>query len=315
MLGPHSKLNDIYGSLYRPGNISVICARSGSFKTAWMIDYADKVAARYNVPVLHLDNGEMSEEEIRFRRISSLSGVPVYFLETGEYKKNKDLLDKVQAAWAIIKNRKFYYYNVGGMDISQICSVIKNFYYSKVGRFNEKHKFVLNFDYIKISQGSRDRQEYQIAGDMMIELKNLLSKEVPVGMLTALQANRSGIVTNKTEDQVLDDESIAGMSDRIIQNCSHFFILRRKTNDQLSRENQEFGSLMLKALKCRHFGKDRARHFNLVEFNEKLVQNYINFDVDNFNMTEVGDFMDAAERIGQIDIDITREDEGSPFDA
>jgi hypothetical protein len=25
--------------------------------------------------------------------------------------------------------------------------------------------------------------------------------------------------------------------------------------------------------------------------------------------------MDAAERIGQIDIDITREDEGSPFDA
>jgi replicative DNA helicase len=313
LYGPHQRINDIYGSLYRPNNISVICARSGSYKTAWMIDYADKVGAKYAIPVLHLDNGEMSKEEILHRRISSIADIPVYYIETGEWKRNPKMVEKIKSAMEVIKSRKFYYYNVGGMDIEQILSLIRNFYYTKVGRFTEQHKFILNLDYIKITEGSRDRQEHQIAGDMMVKFKNFLMSEVPVGMMTALQANRSGTVTNKTEDQVIDDETIASMSDRIIQNCSHFAILRRKTNDQLARENQEYGTLMMKFIKCRAFGQHRDRHFNLVEFQNKLMQNYINFSVNNFNIQEEGDFHDVVSQIGQVDITLTDEEEPNAF--
>jgi aspartyl-tRNA(Asn)/glutamyl-tRNA(Gln) amidotransferase subunit C len=64
MMGPHEKLNNIYGSLLRPGNITVVVARSGVGKTQFCMHYATKVSAKYNVPVLHFDNGEMSEEEL-----------------------------------------------------------------------------------------------------------------------------------------------------------------------------------------------------------------------------------------------------------
>jgi len=63
MMGPHEKINDIYGSLLRAGNITVIVARSGVGKTQFCMDYSTKVSLKYDVPVLHFDNGEMSKEE------------------------------------------------------------------------------------------------------------------------------------------------------------------------------------------------------------------------------------------------------------
>jgi replicative DNA helicase len=38
MMGPHNKLNDIYGSVLRPGNITVVVARSGQGKTTFALD-------------------------------------------------------------------------------------------------------------------------------------------------------------------------------------------------------------------------------------------------------------------------------------
>ena len=35
-MGPHSRINELYGSLLRPGNITTIVARSGVGKTAFL---------------------------------------------------------------------------------------------------------------------------------------------------------------------------------------------------------------------------------------------------------------------------------------
>ena len=105
MFGPHEKVNDIYGSLLRPGNITVIVARSGVGKTQFCMDYATKVALKYDVPVLHFDNGEMSKEELIIRQCAALSGVPSHLLESGKWRQaGEDVVNKVSSVWSKIKN-------------------------------------------------------------------------------------------------------------------------------------------------------------------------------------------------------------------
>ena len=146
MMGPHQKINDIYGSLLRPGNITVIVARSGVGKTQFCMDYATKVALKYDVPVLHFDNGEMSKEELIIRQCAAISGVPSHLLESGKWRQaGEDVVNKVRSVWGKIKTLKFYYYNVGGMDVDSMINTLKRFYYSKVGRGN---KMIFSFDYL-----------------------------------------------------------------------------------------------------------------------------------------------------------------------
>ena len=110
MMGPHEKINDIYGSLLRPGNITVIVARSGVGKTQFCMDYATKVSTQYDVPVLHFDNGEMSKEELIIRQCAALSGVPAYLLESGKWRQaGEDTVKKVRSVWSKVKQLKFYY--------------------------------------------------------------------------------------------------------------------------------------------------------------------------------------------------------------
>src|SRR5210317_2360756 len=98
MMGPHQKVNDIYGSLLRPGNITVIVARSGVGKTQFCMDYATKASSiNENVPILHFDNGEMSKEELTLRQCAALSGVQLSLLQTGQWRHaGEDVVKKVR---------------------------------------------------------------------------------------------------------------------------------------------------------------------------------------------------------------------------
>ena len=71
LMGPHKRINECYGSLLRPGNITVVVARAGVGKTQFCMDFCTKVSAiNNNVPILHFDNGEMSKEELIVRPTS-----------------------------------------------------------------------------------------------------------------------------------------------------------------------------------------------------------------------------------------------------
>ena len=52
-MGPYQIINDLYGSLLRPGNITVIVARSGVGKTRFCLDYCTKVAEKYDIASKH----------------------------------------------------------------------------------------------------------------------------------------------------------------------------------------------------------------------------------------------------------------------
>ena len=299
MMGPHPKVNDIYGSLLRAGNITVIVARSGVGKTQFCMDYSTKVSLQYDVPVLHFDNGEMSKEELIMRQCAALSGVPMHLLESGKWRKaGEKVVDKVRSVWPKIKNLKFYYYNVGGMDVDSMVNTLKRFYYAKVGRGNQ---MVFSFDYIKTtSENISNKSEWQVVGEMVDKFKKCVQKEILhdgnpiIPMITSVQSNRYGITTNRSSDNIVDDESIVSLSDRITQFCSHMFILRSKTADEMETEGGRFGTHKLINVKARHLGSDIAGAVEPVRIGDSLRKNAINLDFNNFNITERGDLRDIA---------------------
>lgn len=320
MMGPHKKLNEIYGSLLRPGNITVIVARSAAGKTSFVMDYSTKVSIKYNVPVLHFDNGEMSKEELIMRQCAALSGVPMHLIETGEWRKaGQEVVDKIRAVWPKVKTMKFYYYNVGGMDVDSMIKTLKRFYYGKVGRGNP---MVFSFDYIKTtSESTSGKSEWQVVGEMVDKFKKCIQKEIlhegnpVIPMITSVQSNRSGIVNNRQAQNVVDDESIVSLSDRITHFCSHMFILRHKTVDEIEAEGRGFGTHKLICVKSRHLGKDIAGALEPVRIDDALRKNFINLDFRNFAITEKGDLRDIARFLeGHMELENNDSDDLPDFD-
>ena len=299
MMGPHPKINEIYGSLLRAGNITVIVARSGVGKTQFCMDYSTKVSLQYDVPVLHFDNGEMSKEELIMRQCASLSGVSMHLLENGKWRQaGEKVVNSVRSVWPKIKDLQFYYYNVGGMDVDSMVNTLKRFYYSKVGRGNP---MVFSFDYIKTtSENIANKSEWQVVGEMVDKFKKCVQKEILhdgnpiIPMITSVQSNRYGITTNRNSQNIVDDESIVSLSDRITQFCSHMFILRSKTTDEMELEGGRFGTHKLINVKSRHLGSDIAGAVEPVRIGDSLRKNAINLDFNNFNITERGDLRDIA---------------------
>lgn len=300
--GPYPMLHRLYGSLLRPGNISVICSRSGSGKTTFLNDLFFKTAEIHNnVPVLHFDNGEMLKEELQMRLAASLSGVPLHLLETGKFAKDRDMVAAVNKISDRLKKHKFYYYNVAGKSVKDMLTILRRFYISKIGRGND---LLFCFDYIKSTseRNTGNRAEYEVIGQMVTQFKDILSSEIIIPMASAVQGNRSGIVTNRMSDAIIDDESVFSGGDRTIFFSSQAYILRKKTNDEFGVEQGKWGTHKLINIKARHLGEDIKRALNMVKIGEKYKGNYINLEIENFHVTEKGDLKAQADSFEKMDI-------------
>jgi len=302
LMSPYKRLNDLYGSLLRPGNITVIVARSGVGKTRFCMDFCTKVSAEYDVPILHFDNGEMSKEELIIRQCSALSGVSANLLETGQWRQaGEETVNKVRSVWEKVKKIKFYYYNVGGMNVDNMIATLRRFYYSKIGRGNP---MIFSFDYIKTTfENNSAKSEWQVVGEMVDKFKKTIQKEIlsdgspVIPMITSVQSNRQGIINNRQPQDVRDDESIVSLSDRITQFCSHMFILRQKTLDETAAE-PNFGNHKLINVKSRHLGSDYMRAINPVRMPDgSLRKNAINLQMDGFSVEERGDMVDLVRAL------------------
>ena len=305
MMGPHKRTNELYGSLLRPGNITVVCARAGVGKTQFCMDFATKVSADYGVPVLHFDNGEMSKEELIVRQCAALSKIPVHLLETGLWRQaGNDIVKKVRQVWNKVKDMKFFYYNVAGMSSEDMINLLKRFYFSEVGRGKQ---IIFSFDYIKTTSESNDknRSEWELVGNMVQRFKDCIHRDIKfdgepvISMVTSVQSNRQGIVNNRRAENIVDDESIFSLSDRIIQFASHAFILRKKTEDEMEQE-PNFGTHKFKCVKYRHLGQDVDGAINPIRMPDgSLQQNYIHLDFNNFHISEKGDLRDLVRYLNQ----------------
>lgn len=303
-MGPYERINELYGSLLMAGNITVVVARSGVGKSTLALDYTTKVAQKYKVPVLHFDNGEMSPEELLFRQCSALSGVPTWLLQTGKWRtsawKNwskEEVVHRVRSSYKKVKDLRFYYENVAGMSADEMASLLKRFYYSKVGRGND---LIFSFDYIKSDFSNLGKADgWAQVGKMVDKFKQTIHKELvfdkkpKVSMFSSVQSNRLGITTNRTADNIVDDESVVALSDAITHFCSHMFLLRKKVPEEILNEGRQWGTHKLINLKARHLGQNPIRAIELVELPDGTKKNnFLHVNIDSFNITEIGDLHD-----------------------
>jgi hypothetical protein len=283
-----------------------------------MIDMLLKISYENKLPILHFDNGEMSEEELVFRMVSGISGVPVYLLESGKWRTHgykdlsaKEVVSRVRAVWERMKGITILYENVAGMTSEEMVSLLKRIYFSEIGRGNP---LIFSFDYLKTDFNNLGKgSDWAFVGKLLHHFKQTISRELKfdgkptVAMVTSVQTNRSGIVTNRNSDTVVDDESVIALSDNIIQFVSHLFLLRKKTMDEIVEEGPEFGTHKLKCLAARHLGEDSFGHINPVDWVDgSKKDNWINLKFDNFNVEEKGDARDIIRAINGEDVGAIR---------
>ena len=295
MMGPFKRVNQIYGSLVLPGNISVIGARTGVGKTSFGFYYLTHIQEQYGVPILHLDMGEMSKEELIYRACTMFTKgeVPLHHIQTRKYKRNAEMVRKVREVWPRIKGLKTTYENIAGKSREQVISLIRRFYLAKVGRGN---KCLIHLDYLKPFEDSGS-QEYQAMGHFIQDIKTLITTEVPAPLWTSLQLNRQGITTGKRASQIDDSENAFSISDRIAWQVSHAFLLRNKTPDELVIE-PGLGNAKMIPIKYRHLGEDYKAALDMVKMPDGSSQkNYIHLKSENFTYSEVGDLQSVARRI------------------
>jgi len=313
---PYEEFNRLYGG-FKCGHIYAICSRPGEGKTTWLADVCFKTAKYNKVKALYLDT-EMTTKEIRFRMAAAISGVPSWYLETGQWRKNENFHQRVKAAESKLKeDNDFYHMHVSNKSIDQICSLIKRWYYNEVGRGNQ---CLVVYDYVKLTgeKVGQNWAEYQAIGEKINRLKEV-AEEVNSPMLTAMQLNRSAEGTNR-----VDNSSAISLSDRLQWFAAFVGIFRQKDEDELILDNEyddngnitrDFGTHKLIPVKSRFQGKDAMGHADYLrrvfpDGSQRNVGNYINFNLQNFGVTEMGSLTHICERAREI----YSADDGSPND-
>jgi replicative DNA helicase len=296
----YPEFNRLYGGL-RNGNLYAIVSRPAQGKTTFISDLCFGVArlSMYRVPILILDT-EMKTYDIQFRIASSLTGIPMWYLESGNWRKNKEMFDIVRAAFKEVKKFHIYHLHVANKNVDEIASIARRWYYTKIGKGRQ---VVIGYDYLKLTgeKVGNNWAEHQAIGEKIDKFKRL-SEELDCPIFTAMQMNRSGENFNKDSKDVTDDASAIALSDRLQWFASFVAIFRRKTLDEIEADGTEFGTHKLIPTKTRFQGKEAAGHIDmfarpLPDGKKRYVNNYINFEVKNFKVTEKGSLKDVIHKL------------------
>jgi len=286
---PYANFDRLFGGI-RKGNIYAWVSRPKHGKSTILSHIATGMSVLNNCPALILDT-EMATVDVQFRIASSVTGIPVWYLETGQWRKSEEMVEKFNKNKDRLKlaKQKVQHMTVAGKPIEEICSIIRRWYYSQVGRGNN---CVVVYDYIKLT-GEKDynKKEYELVGEKVNTLKEL-TLELDIPLLTACQLNRSA-------ESGVDDSSAIAQSDRLQWFASFVAIFRRKTAEEIAEEGQEYGTHKLIPLATRFQGRDAQGHHDLVRVADgnrfKYIPNFINYEIDNFRVSEHGTLQDIIE--------------------
>ena len=288
----------LYGGL-RNGNVYAIVSRPGQGKSSFLVEMSLGAYLKdKKVSVLYLDT-EMFSQDVKLRIAAAKTGVPFWHIDTGNWRKDPEMVFKIRAFLKEFSKYNYTHHCVGNKGIDEIVSFIRRWYYSKVGRGNPA---LICYDYVKLTgeKVGQNWAEHQAIGEKIDKLKKI-SEEINAPLFTAMQMNRSGENFNRNAGDVTDDSSAIALSDRLQWFASYVAIFRRKTLDEIERDTPDFGTHKLITLKSRFQGKDAAGHQDLMRRrndhgDEKYVQNFVNFQINNFSVEERGSLANIIER-------------------
>lgn len=297
MKTPFNLFNRLFGGL-RDGEVYAFVARPKHGKTTWLAYFAAEVAKLNNIKCLYLDT-EMKTEDIKFRMLSSYSGIKMWNLETGNVTpEEREHLRKSASDFKKSLESRFYHKYCVNMTTDQVISLIKRWIMRNI---KTDEKFLIVYDYIKMTgeKTSDHNKEYQILGEKVNALKELAGT-YKFPLLTACQLNRDAERGN-------DDSSAIAASDRLQWFASFVAILRRKREEEIEMYGDNIGSHSLIPLATRFQGKEAMGHtfktiMPLLEDSNKkrrykAVNFFINYDIDNFSVKELNTSDDIAKAL------------------
>lgn len=305
------EFDNLFGGVRSGNGLYAIVSRPKHGKSSWLRQLSQNMVQHNpDLKVLILDT-EMTSVVSKLRTASALTGVGMWQLETGQWIKNSKYSELVTRNINTANNFKgrVYHMQVINKPIDEVCSIIRRWYYKYVGRNN---KAVVVYDYLKMASEkvSGNWAEYQIIGDKINRL-NDIGAQLDIAIWTAMQLNRSA----EASAGGADDSAAISASDRLQWLCAFNGIFRRKTLDELGEDTLDFGTHKLIPLAQRFQGKDGNGHLDLVNVGttskKKYKQNFINYNIDNFKITEKGTLHDVIKKYREVHLEQDNEESGS----
>lgn len=306
------------GPLYFRGSFTNIGSRSGGGKSAFGFHYTVHTAELHDLPILWLDAGEMTPEQLQFRAACCFSQgrIPLWAVRGNGWRKNKEWTD-IMRGDIFPRVRKlagrFQYKNVSGLTAKEKVAFMRRYHHNKVGRGN----FLLIVDdYLKgMENMNKESKEYQTVGYYTSDVKSLVTNEIEAGFMTFTQLNRFGATKGKKASDIIDSDSSMSLSDRIKDNCTANLLMRYKVVEELAKEKNRFGNVLVKALKIREgLGREYeafARPIKLASGG--FAEDYFNLDYHGFHYRDMGLFSEALRTLGHTAIDLSQREGDEPM--
>jgi replicative DNA helicase len=278
---PHPILNSQLGGGWRRGACHVTGARPGNGKTSEVCTEGLWCSSNLGIPCCIIDT-EMCQSDLQTKMIAQLSGLPVTEIETGSFVGNKIKEKKVDDAVKHLESIPLHYIRVGD-NFEQTLSTIRRWVNINVPLDEDgvRPSCVVILDYLQsndVSQYSKNVQEQQILGSMMLKLIDLASK-LDITVSAFVQLNRTGITK--------DDTSVIANSDRIVQKAASIALLKKKSKEEIDELGGSGGNAKITVVKSRFGpGTDDMDHICL------------NFNFLTSKITEVGTYFDIMKNRG-----------------
>lgn len=222
--------DEAIGGGLRRGCLDIIAARAKTGKTFLAQNFGYNIASQEEAPrVLMLDT-EFDEESQMDRLMSIDTAIPISYLESGRFLRNKKLKNRVKKARKNVKSLPFDYVQIAGWSVKKQISYIRSWLARSVGK-DERGFYkpaVIILDYIKVMDVKEkgNMAEWEALGHQLTALKNLMT-QTKVSMVAFTQQNRIGIEE--------DHEGTVSGSDRLSWYCTSLsFLLKRRSEDLIA---------------------------------------------------------------------------------
>lgn len=313
---PYPILRKYYGN-FTPGDLYFFIARAKAGKSTFLMNLLYKICclnSEQNTRGLIIDT-ELESYRVQYRLLSSLSGVNEYYIRTGKWRLNAQMVKRVRAVWPIIREfkSKIDHIYVGGKTIDEVIPIVRRWYRKNIEPFKKTEDImgVLVYDYIKLSdelsKGNSHIKDYHIVGQKVDKLKRLAT-ELQIPVLTSAQTNRLNEARQSSKDRK-NDGNVTGLSDQINQFASNIYLYNKLTIEDLQKLHSEYNvkaTHELIPIYTRNQGENAPGIFDLVKIKEgdkvKWVENHIYFDVNNFSVEEVSDLDTIVKRFSDVDL-------------
>ena len=212
------------------------------------------------------------------RIIAMITGYPYKDIKTGKVGFNLEQRNNVINAAKRIKERPFFYKNIGSMPaFEEQVAMIRRWLQKEVGLNPDgtaKPAFII-YDYLKLLDSSqlKTAAEFQAIGFMATTLTNIATRyNIPI--LAYVQLNKDGI------DK--EGSGVVAQSDRIEWFCSSLFIFKKKSAEEIAQDGANHGNRKLLKVVSRFSGDEENGdyiNYQLDGYNSRIIEKSLHSDI------------------------------------